>query len=237
MEKVKDVVLALKKFENVAKAAFLRGFFKTGPGDYAQGDLFWGINVPTSRAIAKKFANLPFSEIAILISSKIHEQRLTALLILVHRFEKATTQTEKAAIVEFYLTNRRFINNWDLVDLSAPNILGAWLVDHDDATILYYLANSKVLWERRIAMIATHAFIVSKRFEHTLRLSKMLLHDDQDLMHKAVGWMLREMGKRDEKPLIAFLDAHAHEMPRTMLRYSIERLDATSKKKYMTMKK
>lgn len=215
------------------KKAILQSFFKTGPGQYGEGDVFLGVTVPAQRKVAKAHRDAGEKVIKHLLDSKIHEHRLTALLILVEQFERGDIATRKRT-VDLYLANIHRVNNWDLVDLSAPKILGAWLLDKDDS-LLDKLARSNLLWERRIAMVATYAFIREGRFAPTLRLAKILLADDHDLMHKAVGWMLREVGKRDEHVLRGFLDEHTRQMPRTMLRYAIERLDEKSRKKYMAL--
>ncbi len=221
----------LQKLANPQKAAILQGFFKTGKGEYGEGDVFLGITVPQQREIAKKHVNVPFIEISYLLKSKVHEHRLTALLILIYQYQKADEDTKKK-IVDFYLKQTQYINNWDLVDLSAHKILGDYLFDQDKK-IVYTLAISKNMWERRIAVIATFAFIKQKKYDDTLKLCTSLLNDNHDVIHKACGWMLREIGKRDQKVLENYLDKHAHEMPRTMLRYSIERLDETKRKKYL----
>jgi len=230
-----NVIADLQKVANKKKAVGNLRFFKTGPGQYGEGDIFIGTTTPQQRDIAKKYISLPLSEISTLLQNKIHDYRSVALQILVLQFDKSQTQTEKSAIVEFYLKHRVFVNNWDLVDGTARQILGNWLLDKptEQSQVLYDFARSKILWERRIAIVATQAFIWNHRFEHTLKISTILLLDDEDLMHKATGWMLREMGKKDEKPLRAFLDVYSKKMPRTMLRYSLERLDVKSKKKYM----
>ncbi|MBI2573442.1 DNA alkylation repair protein [Candidatus Woesearchaeota archaeon] len=218
----------LQSLANSQKAAFFPSFFKTGPGQYGEGDVFIGVTVPQQREVAKKYANLPLPEIKNLLDSPIHEHRLTALLILVLQYQK----TKDKKIVDFYLANTTRINNWDLVDTSADKILGTYLLDKD-RQLLYTLVKSPLLWERRIAIIATFAFIKQKDFTDTIKLSQLLLADKHDLMHKAVGWMLREMGKRDETTLCHFLDQHVKKMPRTALRYAIERLDEKKRKQYL----
>jgi 3-methyladenine DNA glycosylase AlkD len=210
----------------VAKAS--RWFFKTGPGQYGEGDIFMGIKVPVLRAAAKKAKDLSLAELQTLLDSEIHEERLIALLILDAQYAK----TADPKIVDFYLKNTHRINNWDLVDSSAPYILGMHLLTHDPK-ILYDLVKSKNLWERRIAIISTAAFIRAGHFKHTLALSELLLGDKHDLMHKAVGWMLREVGKRDQATLEKFLTAHSSHMPRTALRYAIERFPEPLRKQYL----
>lgn len=213
------------------KAAILSRFFKTGKGQYGEGDIFLGVMVPGQRRIAKKYETLSLKDIRKLLSSKIHEHRLVALIILVNQYKKGD-EHDRDKIVDFYLRYSKYINNWDLVDLSAPNIPGEYLLNKDRA-VLYRLARSKNLWERRIAIMSTFAFIRKNDFEDALRISVLLLHDDHDLIHKAVGWMLREVGKRDFKAEEDFLKEHYRVMPRTMLRYAVERFDQTKKRLFM----
>jgi 3-methyladenine DNA glycosylase AlkD len=222
----------LKKLANPGQAKILRGFFKTGKGEYGEGDIFLGIKVPVQRKLAEEFKDLKLSDIQRLLNSKIHEERLIALFILVDRYASASSAQVKIKIFSFYLKNAKNINNWDLVDLSAPNIIGNYLSDKP-RSILYKLVKSKNLWERRIAVLATFTFIRNNDFKDILKISKMLLRDEHDLMHKAVGWMLRETGKRDEKELKNFLDKYYKKMPRTMLRYSIEKLSEKKRKFYL----
>ena len=221
----------IRSLANPEKARVLQGFFRTGKGQYGEGDVFLGVTVPQSRAISKKYALLSFANIKALLKSKIHEERLVALLILVHRYQKGD-EDEKKGIVDFYLGNTKCVDNWDLVDLSADKLLGHWLFGKD-ASLLCRLAESPHLWERRIAIVSTFHFIRNNRFSDTLKISGMLLGDKHDLIHKAVGWMLREVGKRDQPVLEGFLKRHHKKMPRTMLRYAIERLDEGRKKFYM----
>src|SRR3989338_6251315 len=213
----------LLKAKDNKKAKFLAGFFKTGKGQYAEGDLFLGLTVPRQREIAKKYPNLTLSQIQQLLNSKYHEFRLCAQLILISKYNKSDEKT-KAKIVTFYLKNTKRINNWDLVDLSAEYILGSYLLERDKS-VLYKLAKSQNLWERRIAIIATFFFIRKNQFTDTLKIAQILLGDKHDLIHKACGWMLREVGKRDEVMLIKFLDKFKGKMPRTALRYAIERFN------------
>jgi 3-methyladenine DNA glycosylase AlkD len=212
-------------------------FFKTGPGQYGEGDKFLGISVPDQRKIAKKYKNLSTNDISKLLASPWHEERLTAIFILVLQF-KAADNTKQKEIYEFYLQQTSRINNWDLVDSSASYIVGAYIFKHQELIpILFDLAKSPQLWERRIAIIASGYFLTQGEPGTTIKLSETLLKDKEDLMHKAVGWTLREMGKRcDRQLLIDFLNKHAHAMPRTMLRYSIEHFDENSRKKYLAMK-
>ncbi len=223
----------VRQLANPAKAKALQRFFKTGQGEYAEGDVFAGLTVPQSRILAKKFGSLSLSDARKLLRSKIHEERLIALLILVEQFGQGEGGIQKQ-IVKLYLANTKYINNWDLVDLSAPKILGAATFRGSPSKSLFTrLARSKSLWERRVAMLATLAFIQKKHFAETLRLAKILLKDDHDLMHKAVGWMLREVGKRDQEVEEKFLKKYYKTMPRTMLRYAIERCPEKLRKKYL----
>ena len=210
----------------------LSRFFKTGKGEYGEGDIFLGVTVPKIRRVAKKYKDVSLDEIRTLLRSLIHEERLTALLILVENFRKAD-ETEKTEIFNLYLKNTKYINNWDLVDLSASRIVGEFLKDKP-VDILYTLAKSKSLWERRIAIISTFQFIWEGRFAETLKISKILLTDRHDLIHKAVGWMLREVGKRSFKTEEEFLKKHYKKMPRTMLRYSIEKFPEKLRLRYLT---
>ena len=233
-----DVTKALAKVVDKKKAKLLAGYFKTGKGGYGEGDVFLGVVVPAQRKIAREFLKLPLSEIQKLLNSKIHEHRLTALLILVAQFEKGDEKTRKK-IFDFYLKNAKRINNWDLVDLSSHEIVGAYLLDKPQIRreILRRLAESKNIWSRRIAIISTAHFIRKKDFADTLALAEKLLADEHDLIHKAVGWMLREVGKRDEKVLRRFLDSYGAKMPRTTLRYAIEKFPEPERKKYLAVQK
>jgi len=206
-------------------------FFKTGPGEYGEGDLFLGIRVPVTKKVARKFKELPVDEVLKLLKSKYHEERLLALIMLVNRFKKETDKEQKK-IYEAYLSHTEYINNWDLVDGSAHQIVGGYLFERDRKP-LYQLAKSKSLWERRISMIATYTFIKRDDFEDTLNLSAILLTDEEDLMHKAVGWMLREVGKKDLEVEEKFLRKHYKKMPRTMLRYAIEKFEEKKRKGYL----
>jgi len=210
----------------------LSRFFKTGKGEYGEGDIFLGVTVPKMRRVAKKYKELSIDKIQSLLRSPIHEERLTALLILVENFRKAD-EPKKTEIFNLYLKNTKYINNWDLVDLSASRIVGEYLKDKP-VDILYTLAKSKSLWERRIAIISTFQFIWEGRFAETLKISKILLTDRHDLIHKAVGWMLREVGKRSFKTEEGFLKKHYKKMPRTMLRYSIEKFPEKLRLRYLT---
>lgn len=222
----------LKKLGSREKAQILSGFFKTGKGEYGEGDIFFGVTVPVQREIAKKSIELSLSEIEKLLKSPIHECRLTALLILTYQYVKAS-EKEKKHIFDFYISHTSYINNWDLVDVSTPNIVGMYLLDKSRKK-LYTFARSNNIWERRISILATFSFVRQKDFSDTLAIAELLLNDSHDLIHKAVGWMLRELGKRDEKVLCQFLDIHAGVMPRTMLRYAIERFPEAKRKRYLS---
>ena len=222
----------LKKYARPEKAKIFQRFFKTAPGQYGAGDKFIGVTVPEVRKIAKIFSDMDLIAVLNLLSSPIHEERLCALFILILQFKKGDEKM-KQKIYQAYLKNYQYINNWDLVDTSAHHIVGAYLADKPK-DILYKLAKSQNLWQKRIAIIATFDFIYHQRAEETIKIAKILLHDDHDLIHKAVGWMLREVGKRvDEKVLLKFLDEHYKTMPRTMLRYAIERLPEKMRLAYL----
>jgi 3-methyladenine DNA glycosylase AlkD len=212
-------------------AAVSARFFQTGPGEYGEGDVFIGVRVPVIRKVAKEFKTLPLSEVEAVLHSEIHEERLLALVIMVSQFEKSNRRTRKQ-IYDLYLANTVHINNWDLVDLSAHQIIGGYLESRSRRP-LYRLAKSLSLWERRIAILATFHFIRQDDFDDTLKIAGMLVQDKEDLIHKAVGWMLREVGKRDITVEESFLDDHAGEMPRTMLRYAIERFPERKRQMYL----
>ena len=221
----------LRRFASKDKAKLLQGFFKTGPGQYGEGDKFLGVMVPNIRKTVKEFSEAPLAEVMKLLRSSFHEERLLALLLLVHKFEKGDDGVRKR-IYTLYLKNTKYINNWDLVDLSAPKIVGPWL-DGGPRALLYHFARSKNLWERRIAILATFPYIRKGDFTDALALSETLLDDDHDLMHTAVGWMLREVGKKDVEALEGFLRKHNGRMPRTALRYAIERFPEVKRRKYL----
>jgi 3-methyladenine DNA glycosylase AlkD len=229
--KAENISTALLKLGNKKIAEHSQRFFKTGKGEYGEGDIFVGIRVPVVRAEAKKYYNLSLSETGKLLKSPYHEIRLCALLILVEKYsrgdEKGKTQT-----YNFYLKNTKHINNWDLVDLSAYKIVGPYLEDKSRKP-LYKLAKSKSLWERRISIISLFHMIKNNDFNDALEISEILLNDKEDLMHKAVGWMLREVGNRDRKTEEIFLKKHYKQMPRTMLRYAIEKFPETLRKRYL----
>ncbi len=216
---------------NKAIADHSQRFFKTGKGDYAEGDKFLGIRVPVIRKLVKKYRTTSLTEVLKILPSGYHEERLFAVLMLVELFSKGDEEA-KLAIYRTYLENTRFINNWDLVDASAHKIVGAYL-EKRNKQILYELAESDNLWERRISMITTYWFIKRDRFEDALKISGLLVNDKEDLIHKAVGWMLREIGKRDLDSERKFLQKHYKKMPRTMLRYAIEKFPEDERKAYL----
>ncbi len=234
LNQIQKEIAALASAE---RAEVSRRFFKTGPGQYGEGDVFIGITVPQCRKIAQKYyREISLEELAKLLSSAIHEERLVALKILVMKYEKTKDPAEKTRLKDFYLDHLSSVNNWDLVDGSAPYILGNFLINQD-RSILFRLADSKNLWERRIAIISTFAFIRESDFADTLKLSEKLLKDTHNLMHKAVGWMLREVGKKDEQVLRRFLEKNSKQMPRTALRYAIERLPESERLKILQSSK
>ena len=231
---IKELRQELHAAAKPGKKEVLQKFFKTGPGEYAEGDVFLGVMVPDTRRIARKFIGISEKDVSILLKSRIHEERLAALLILVERFGKASHE-ERQKIIDLYLMNVKYVNNWDLVDLTAPKLLGEFLLDKD-RDVLDSLANSRNIWERRIAMVATYAFIRKGEYADTLRLAATLLEDKHDLIHKAMGWMLREVGKKDQKILERFLNKYAAQMPRTALRYAIERFPEERKDNYKNIR-
>lgn len=235
----------LKKKVNPLKAKILTRFFKTGKGEYGEGDLFLGITVPEVRNIALEYIDTSLAEIEKLLKNKYHEIRLAGLLLLVIKYKKGNEKEKinppshkvtARQVFDLYLKNTKYINNWDLVDLTAPNIIGDYLLFRK-RNILYKLARSKSLWERRIAIVATLAFIRQKQYLDTFQLCEILLNDSEDLIHKSCGWMLREVGKRDKTNLDTFLYKHASVMPRTMLRYAIENKPESERKEWLKIKK
>lgn len=209
-------------------------FFKTNSGGYAEHDQFIGVSVPDLRKLAKEFSNLPLSDVAKLIKSRINEERLLALIILVNQYQKSDKDAREKRF-QFYLDHLQHVNNWNLVDSSAHLIIGIHLLN-GDKKLLSSLAKSTIMWERRIAIVSTWYFIRKDQLEWTFKIALLLLKDEHDLIHKAVGWMLREAGKKDEVLLIEFLNEHANKMPRTMLRYAIEKLTTTKRKHYLSLK-
>jgi 3-methyladenine DNA glycosylase AlkD len=231
----KQVIADLKGLASAGKAAELQRFFKTGPGDYAEGDVFIGVIVPQTRKVAARYKDLPLTEIAKLTNSDIHEVRLCGLIILTNQFKKSRDINDKKKFFNFYLKELKAgnVNNWDLVDVTAPT-LGEYLLELEDPmAVLNKLAKSKSLWERRVSVVFTFAFLRAGDLEPTYEMAERHLGDKHDLMHKAVGWLLREMGKRDPGLLRAFLQAHCTEMPRTALRYSIEKFSESERKRWL----
>lgn len=221
----------LKSFASPEAARAAAKYFKTAPGEYGAGDRFLGVKVPYTRTVSREFRDLPLDEVEGLLLSKIHEERLLGLLILELQFKRGDGATQQG-IYDFYVAHLPSVNNWDLVDSSAPSIVGGHLSDKSRKPLLGW-ARSEVLWERRIAIIATLHFIRNEDFAETLKISRLLLNDPHDLIHKGTGWMLREVGKRHEPTLVEFLDEHARRMPRTMLRYAIERFPEQVRKDYL----
>jgi len=228
---IKDIQKKLQQLGSKNKAKVLQRFFKTGPGEYGEGDVFIGVRVPDLRKLAKKYHSITTKEVVQFLSSMIHEERFFALLILISKYSKGNEAVKKR-IYELYLHNTQFINSWDLVDGSAQYIVGAFLMDKSKEPI-YRLAKSDNLWERRIAILSTFHFIKHDKYAETLKISKILLSDEQDLIHKAVGWMLREIGKRHMLTEEIFLKKHYKKMPRTMLRYAIEKFPESKRQKYL----
>jgi len=229
--RLKELRKEIKSLSSPEVSKTMQWFFKTGKGEYGEGDIFAGLKVPAQRKLAGEFRDLSFSDLKILLNSPVHEERLISLFILVDKYEKGDDQ-EKKVIFSFYLKNRKGINNWDLVDLSAPKIIGKHLLTQDKI-LLFKFAMSKNLWERRIAVLSTYEFIRNNDYKTTLKIAELLLEDEHDLIHKAVGWMLREIGKRDLQAEEKFLKIHYKQMPRTMLRYAIEKFPETKRKKYL----
>lgn len=231
----KEIQRDLRKYATKKRAKANAWFFKTGKGQYGEGDIFIGVNNPDARHVALTHIDTPLPEVAKLLKSKVHEDRFVALEILVAKYERADKKGQDK-IAKFYLKNKSRVNNWDLVDTSASYILGNYLFEKN-RKILYKLAKSKSLWDRRIAIVSTGYFISKADFRDTLKLTVFLKNDKEDLIHKAVGWMLREVGKKNAKALTKFLDKYAKVLPRTTLRYSIERLSKGQKQKYMKVDK
>ena len=228
---LENIRSALHRFANEADAKILQRFFKTGPGEYGEGDLFIGVRVPATRRVAKKHRTLSLADTLTLLKSDIHEERLLALIILIHKFQKGSPD-EQALVYERYLDHTKHINSWDLVDISAAHIVGAYLQSRSRKP-LHALARSESLWERRIAIISTLHFIKNNDFDETLKIAEILLSDTHDLIHKAVGWMLREVGKRNIDKESDFLLKHYRNMPRTMLRYAIEKFPEEIRQHYL----
>jgi len=216
---------------NPERALGAQRYFKTGPGEYGEGDVFVGVRVPELRKLAREYRSLPVSDAVRLLHDPVHEVRLFALLMMVQSFSQAVPSKQER-ICQLYLKHTRFINNWDLVDVSAEHIVGAYLMGRDQ-TPLDTLARSSLIWERRIAIVSTFFFIRRKNYALTIRIAEILLNDSEDLIHKAVGWLLREVGKRDRTELERFLKKNGVRMPRTMLRYAIERFPEPQRKQYL----
>ncbi|MFP4391125.1 MAG: DNA alkylation repair protein [Desulfococcaceae bacterium] len=222
----------LESLADPETADILQTFFKTGPGEYAERDRFRGIRVPAIRKIAKEFREMPLPEMETLLESEFHEDRMLAAILMVERFRRAEAE-DRRRIFDRYLARSDRINNWDLVDVSAAPIVGGFLWTRTDRSVLDRLAQSEWMWDRRIAIVSTFHFIRRDRFDHTFRIAEALLPDPEDLLHKATGWMLREVGKRDLAALEAFLDRRLSDMPRTMLRYAIEKFPEPRRKAYL----
>lgn len=229
-----EIKTALQELSIPGKAEIMQTFFKTGKGEYGEGDVFIGVTVPDQRSVAKEFySKISLEELGELLFSKIHEHRLTALLILVHQFEKTKDKIKQKEIIDFYLKHTKHINNWDLVDTSCYKILGRYCFENHDSKILEKLSDSKNMWEMRMAIVGTMHHIKKGQFELTKNFALKNLKHPHDLMHKANGWLLREMGKMNEKELLDFLNLHYKEMPRTCLRYAIEKLEEEVRKNYL----
>jgi len=230
----KQIREELKNKASKEKAKISQSFFKTGKGQYGEGDVFIGVTVPEQRIIAKRYVSASLKDIEYFLQSPIHEFRFTALVILTEQFQKAKEKDRKE-IFNFYIEQKEYINNWDLIDCTTPNIVGAYLFDKDK-TLLYDFAQSSSMWERRMSIVATFYFIRKNQYKETLDIAELLLKDKEDLIHKAVGWMLREVGKRDQEVLEMFLKKHYTTMPRTMLRYAIEKFPEEKRKSYLNPK-
>lgn len=230
---IQELVRELHALGSAERAVGAARFFKTGKGEYGEGDVFIGVSVPDQRKVARKYAKLlTLREVAEMLDAEIHEIRLTGLLILVSQYEQADTEDVKKEVVETYLDNLHGVNNWDLVDSSAHKILGPWLADKN-RKLLYELAGSGNLWHQRIAVITTFHFINQRQYDDVMKLAVLLMDHPHDLIHKAVGWMLREVGKRDYQAEFDFLKAYYNDMPRTMLRYAIERFDEETRQRFL----
>ncbi len=226
-----DITAALKKVSTVDRARANEWFFKTGPGEYGEGDQFMGVTMPNIRGVIANYRGIKLSEVKKLINSPIHEKRMAGLLILVDKYKSGDEPTKKK-VYDYYMDNLDSVNNWDLVDVTTPKIVGDYLLNRNKE-VLYKLVKSKIIWERRVAVLATFTFIDNQQFDDALAIADILMDDKHDLIHKAVGWMLREIGKRDITVEEAFLDKHYKTMPRTALRYAIERMSESRRKHYM----
>ncbi len=233
MDFLKNIKLDLQNKADKEKADFFPRFFKTSKGEYGENDKFIGITVPDQRKIAKEYyKEISLQDTEKLLQDPIHEYRVTALFIIIEKFEKSKNETEKTNLIKLYIKNIKHVNNWDLVDLSAPKLLGPYF-NNTDKKYLYKYANSKNLWEQRISILTTFYFIRNKKYEDTLKIAEILLNHKHDLIHKAVGWMLREVGNRNIKTELTFLKKHYTSMPRTMLRYAIEKFDEDLRQKFL----
>lgn len=229
----KLIIKEVNSYRNKEDGLFAQRFFKTGKGEYGEGDIFYGLAVPTSRKIARKYLDISLIDLGNLIQNKVHEIRLIALVILNTKYKKSKDEKQREQFVKFYLKNLDYINNWDLVDVSSYNILGAYLEDKENRNILIKLSKSKKLWHERIAIVSTFAFIRNNDLDLIFHFGEYFLNHKHDLIHKALGWMLREAGKRDEKRLKAFLKKNKSKMPRTMLRYAIEKFSDIERKYFL----
>lgn len=237
MDHVRQIKQELSQYADPEKKEFFPRYFNAVPGGYGEGDQFLGVTVPHQRKIARKYyRQISMDDVVKLLQDPIHECRLTALFIMVNKYERSKDEAEKEGIVQCYLDNLSFVNNWDLVDSSAYKLLGPHL-EHRDRQLLYRLAESKDLWKQRVAIITTLHFIRNNDFDDTLQIAEKLLDHPHDLIHKAVGWMLREVGKRDLERELEFLDRHYRQMPRTMLRYAIEKLEPELRNQYLQGRK
>lgn len=228
-----DIAMTLRSFSSPARAASNARFFKTGLGEYAEDDVFLGISMPDVRRVVRQFRGASLRVVSRLCSSRFHEERMCGLLMIVDAFERGDSEEQRKWFL-FYIEHRAAVNNWDLVDVTTPKVVGVWLLDHpDDMQIIDTLIILDSVWERRMAMLAMQAFINAGRLREPIRVAERLLQDEHDLIHKAVGWMLREIGKKDVHVLKVFLDKHAKIMPRTMLRYAIEKFSARERRSYL----
>ncbi len=230
-----NLITEIQEHANTEKAKIYQRFFKTGKGDYGEGDIFLGLTMPKQREIAKKYSEISLSNIQKLLNSKIHEHRMSAGIILVNKYKKAD-ENKKQDIFNFYIKNAKKFNNWDLVDVTCTHVVGNFLLDKNRQT-LYNLAKSKNLWEKRISIVSTYEFIKNKDFGDAIKIFEILLKDKHDLIHKAIGWMLREIGKKDKEILVDFIKTNYNQLPRTTLRYSIERFSEEERKRWLTHKK
>jgi 3-methyladenine DNA glycosylase AlkD len=230
---LKPAQVELRRYASAKRAEVCARFFKTGPGEYGFGDIFIGVTVPDTRVVSRKYLHIDFNEISEILDSEIHEDRLLGLLVVVEKYKKARTEPEKTKILRFYLNHRDRINNWDLVDVTVHKVLGEYAWEFSDLKQIEKLSNSKRHWDKRMAMISTFAFIRRGKVDLAFKLAKKFLGESEDLMHKATGWMLREAGKKDAKRLRDFVQTYGKKMPRTMLRYAIEKFPETERKKVL----